>query len=319
MKFGVIGFGSIGKRHVENLLNHNINDIFLLRDIGKGNHHELKEYFDIDSLLLEGIDGAIISNPTFLHSKYLFKLIKKNINLLVEKPLVASSDELNKLKELILDYKGIGMTAYNMRFHPCVNETKRIIDSNVLGKIHYARFFVGQYLPDWRPNTNHHKSYSSKKEEGGGVLFDLIHEIDLAFYLIDKPSDGEICKIKKITDLTVDSEDVAEIIYMTKNNCLTSIHLDYISRTYRRYIEIVAEKGNLVTDFSNNSITANIHGRKSISKSFNQFSRNDMYDNMLLSFLNCIGTGNPSHISIQDGIDSNEFAIRLREEHYGKN
>ena len=166
MKFGVIGYGSIGIRHVDNLIKNGINEIILLRKVGKGNKHQLIEFSDFNFFLSENPDAIIISNPTYMHGKYLSEILKRDINVLVEKPLVATHKELEKLKSLVGVYKGIGMTAYNMRFNPCVIETKKILNSKVLEKIHYARFFVGQFLPDWRPNINHLKSYSAKRDQG---------------------------------------------------------------------------------------------------------------------------------------------------------
>ena len=65
-----------------------------------------------------------------------------------------------------------------MRFHPCIKELTLMLNNNEVGKIFYSRFCVGQYLPDWREKKDYTKVYSSKKELGGGVLLDLIHETE---------------------------------------------------------------------------------------------------------------------------------------------
>lgn len=319
MKFGIIGYGSIGRRHVDNLIKNGINEIILFREIGKGNSRQFSEYTDFDLFLSENLDAIILSNPTYMHEKYLSKILKKDINVLVEKPLVATHKELEKIKNLIDLYNGIGMIAYNMRFNPCVMETKKILDSKVLGKIHYARFFVGQFLPDWRPNTNHLKSYSSERAMGGGVILDLIHEIDLAFFLTDKPNDTLFSKIDKISNVTRDSEDIAEIAYTTKNKSLVSIHLDYLNRGYERFIKIYAENGNLVSSLSENYVKTFLLKSKPKIKYFKDFSRNDMYNNMLTSFINCINKKIKPEVSLLDGISSNQFAIKLRDDYYGQN
>ena len=50
------------------------------------------------------------------------------MNVLVEKPLVATIKEWEFVQNKLLNYKGIGMTAFNMRYHPCVQETKLILE-----------------------------------------------------------------------------------------------------------------------------------------------------------------------------------------------
>ena len=179
MKFGVIGYGSIGQRHVRNLLSLGYEDIVLLRNTGSGNEHDLTEFSDMQAFLDAHLDTVIISNPTSLHAEYVTQVLAQDIHVMVEKPLVATLEEWHSLQVQLEHYSGIGMTAYNMRFHPCVRETHHILSSEKLGKIYSARFFVGQYLPDWRSEIDYSKSYSASRKMGGGVLFDLIHEIIL--------------------------------------------------------------------------------------------------------------------------------------------
>ena len=174
LKFGIIGFGSVGQRHAKNLISLGIKNIILLRKIGLDNKYKFKEFVDFDSFLHDSPDAIIVANPTSLHADYLNIILSSNINVLVEKPVVSNLDELRIINSKLCDYKGIGMTAFNMRYHPCIDEVKSIIKKKELGKIFSTRFFVGQYLPDWRTNADYSKSYSASFEMGGGVLFDLI-------------------------------------------------------------------------------------------------------------------------------------------------
>ncbi|MBT3748588.1 MAG: Gfo/Idh/MocA family oxidoreductase, partial [Bacteroidetes bacterium] len=194
MKIGMIGYGSIGRRHVENLLFLGQKDIVLLREIGVGNPHNLQEVSTIEDLILAKPQAIILANPTSMHSKYLELILKDGIDILAEKPLVSSISEVNRLERELIEYSGVGMTAFNLRFHPCIQKAKEILSSGLLGNIYSARLYVGQYLPDWRPGKNYSEIYSAKKELGGGVVFDLIHEIDIACDLFGVPT-GRISSI----------------------------------------------------------------------------------------------------------------------------
>ena len=95
MKFLVLGCGSIGKRHLRNLLSIGIKpeNIFAvdpredrieeIKNLGIGNFS--KDYNNI--IQEDKIDAALICSPTNLHIKQGIDLAKKNIHLFIEKPL----------------------------------------------------------------------------------------------------------------------------------------------------------------------------------------------------------------------------------------
>ena len=317
MKFGVIGYGSIGKRHISNLIALGNEDIILLREMGSGNEYNLLEFTKIHTFLDEQLDAVIIANPSSFHAQYLTQVLDNDIHAIVEKPLVTTLEDLKSIQDQLGNYSGIGMTAYNMHFHPCVCFIKKIIDNKELGKIYSTRFFVGQYLPDWRPGTDYSQSYSAKREMGGGVLFDLIHEIDLACYLVGEPVGSIAWQADRISDLKIDTEDLAELIYRTKENRFVSIHLDYLTRGYKRYIEIIGEQGNLRADLYSNKVTVTFESGEVDEKFFSEFSRNDMYLDMLSAFINSIKEKTAPPISLQEGLISNRIAIDIRGHFYG--
>ena len=245
MKVGLIGFGSIGKRHVNNLLELGVKEITLMRDKGRGNEHGLKEVYDFDTFLESDFDFVIVSNPTTFHAGTLKPLIRNNMNLLVEKPLVYTPDEYSELKEMLTSYTGKGMIAYNMRFHPCIVKVKEILEKKITGDVYSARLFVGQYLPEWRPGTDYRTGVSALKELGGGVVLELIHEIDLALYLFGKPATGIFSFAGKASSLEIETEDISEILWRSRENTIVSVHQDYLSRHYMLYIELFGGNGTL--------------------------------------------------------------------------
>jgi predicted dehydrogenase len=264
-------------------------------------------------------DAVIIANPTKMHVEYITQILPRNIHILVEKPLVANIEELQLLQDQLVNYTGIGMTAYNMHFHPCVRFAKKILGKEKLGKIYSARFFVGQYLPDWRPDADYSKSYSASREMGGGVLFDLIHEIDLACFLVGEPVGRISCQVDKVSDLQIETEDLAELLYRTDDNSFVSIHLDYLTRGYQRYIEIIGSQSSLWADLFSNKVTVTSESGEAEEKFFPEFSKNDMYLDMLSGFINCINKKNTPPASLQYGLISNQISINIRNEFYHGN
>ena len=94
----IIGYGSIGKRHVKNLISLGYSEISLMREIGNNNEYGLKEYNRLNDLLDWGPDAIILCNPSNMHSKFLNQIILSDINVLTEKPIVTTNDEIDELK-----------------------------------------------------------------------------------------------------------------------------------------------------------------------------------------------------------------------------
>ena len=281
MTFVIIGCGSIGNRHAKNLLSLGYNDIYFYRNRGVGNELNLPEVRNLCEVKEINPDLTLICNPTSLHFKFLEFCLINNLNILCEKPLVNNNSELKKLAPLIENSLSILRVSFNLRYHPCVIKAKEILDDGLLGKINYSRFFVGQYLPDWRPHINHLNSYSAHENMGGGVLKDLIHEIDLAVFLNGIPVSEIKSMSLKVSDVTVNSEDVAEILFKNSLGGLTNIHLDYLYRGLRRYFMINGEKANLFCDLTNNKIVVD-NGHKSILEhQVLDYQKNSMYLTLL--------------------------------------
>jgi predicted dehydrogenase len=313
LKVCVIGFGSIGKRHCQNLKRIGVHDITLFRETGKGNDFGFQEIYNEDELFSSEFDFFILSNPTALHYKFLEKLIPKQSNILVEKPIVATWEEFNQLELLLKNYSGIGMCAYNLRFHPCIQKAKEILEDRTLGKTYSARFFVGQYLPDWRPNTDYRTSYSSSNVLGGGVVLDLIHEIDLANYLCGFVKKNFHSIVGKLSDLEIETEDLAEIHYQSSKDVFVSIHMDYLVQGYSRYFEIICEKGRLICDLFKNEIQI-IKAKNEVTNkfTFGDFDRNDMYLSLMEYYIKRYLEKISPTPSLIDGLDSLKTALRAK-------
>ena len=215
-----------------------------------------------------------------------------NINILCEKPIVHKKVDYQVLKKLLNKYTGKLRIAYNLRYHPAVIKTFEILNSNFIGKIFSAKFFVGQNLKKWRPTQNHLENYSAHKNLGGGVVYDLIHEIDLAEYLVGGPSKNIYSISEKVSDYTVDSIDVSEIIYKSTSSSIVNIHLDYLYNGSSRKFLLIGENGNLHCDLLKNSIVISKDSIIIKEFYFQKFERNDMYFNLIKDYNNFVKDSN---------------------------
>ena len=167
-------------------------------------------------------------------------------NFFIEKPL---SLNLNGFE--LKNYKDKKIyIACPMRYSSVMDYLKKNIDFT---KVYSVRAICSTYLPDWRPTIDYRNNYSAKKELGGGVTLDLIHEWDYLTYLLGFPE--KIFNLnKKVSHLEISSDDLSIYIAEYKDK-LVEVHLDYFGRIPTRKIELFLKEGTIIGDFIKNTVT----------------------------------------------------------------
>lgn len=316
MKGLIIGLGSIGSRHVRNLLALGLGDLEIVRRTCVGNEWGLPESNSLERSLEKAVDFAIVCTPTDRHFSDLRMLSgHNNVAVLCEKPLVQSYDELRTVLGLSWKEQPCRV-AFNMRYHPIAAMTRTMLEGGSLGSVLSARFSVGQYLPDWRPGRNHLNDYSAHRSRGGGVSLDLIHEIDLAEWLIGPAFKTMSAVAARLGNVTVDSEDYARLCYETKTGGQVSVELDYLTRGKVRRFVIVCEEGTLLGDFVAGGLRYfDSGGTESMIWNDPHLDRNDMYKSLMTDFIG-IAQGQQTEDQLPSFVDTgttHRAAFSLRE------
>ena len=251
-----MGYGSIGKRHTDNLLNIGKLEIIVysknkesFKLVKKG----VKICTSFKDALKEKPDISIICNETSFHVDTAIKLAKINSHLFIEKPLSHSLVNLTKLLKIVKRKKLITMVGCNMRFHDGIKSIKKLLDKNELGQIFSVTAENGSYMPDWHPGEDYRISYASNKKMGGGVVLTQIHEIDYLFWFFGKVS-NVLSISDKLSDLQLDVEDFSSSILKFKNNIVAEIHLDYYQKPSVRKCKIIGRKGKIIWNYENNHL-----------------------------------------------------------------
>lgn len=309
MQILVVGYGSIGKRHVSNLLQLNdIDRISIFTCIKEGISVDRRiQLFDsslssLDDIIeFERFDFAIIANETCKHIDTAITLANKGIPLFIEKPLSHNLDNIEILQEIIAAKKLKIFIAYNLRFLGIIQKTKHELERGAIGLPYFAKVEVGQYLPDWRPNIDYRKSYSADCLRGGGVGLDLSHEVDFVYYLFGMPISWKTFKTK-VSDLEINSEDLFEGIYQFADGFICNIHMDYLQRTKKRTLRIVGSEGTITLDVARKYMEiANSKKRQYLTDEF-FFDTGRTYIDEIIHFKNVIKNDIPPLISLSDGI-----------------
>jgi predicted dehydrogenase len=218
----IIGGGSIGKRHSTNLNNLGITTRIV----------DIDEISNIDNILQNGFDLGFVCSPNVKHIEHCIKLAQYNIPIFCEKPFYSSNEGIEELLTLIQEKDLITMVGCNLRF---TDEVKSINPNSK-----YINVYFGYNLKKWRPQTDHLKSYSANKYLGGGVLLDVIHELDYLYSIFGDIKDISYIK-NKLTNITNDTEDLVVGRIEFQNGTIADFTLNYLSEEYQRYFDVLED------------------------------------------------------------------------------
>ena len=105
IKFAVIGYGNIGKRHVQHIIAHPEAELVAICDVPEKTIEEeslqsIKQYSDID-LMLQEIDADVINvcTPNYLHHPHTITALNAGFHVVCEKPMAISSAECEDMIE----------------------------------------------------------------------------------------------------------------------------------------------------------------------------------------------------------------------------
>jgi predicted dehydrogenase len=245
VRVGVVGAGSIGSRHQRILkqLGHQVSVV-------SANSPNADFRSLSDALESQSFDYVVIASQTSQHYQDFSTLIRNKFNgrVLIEKPVF---EKPHKLKPDQFSFTAVG---YNLRFHPAIIWLQDKLPK--IGNLTSTNFYVGQYLPTWRPETDYRQSSSSKNISGGGVLRDLSHELDLAQLLF-----GDWRRLTaiggKFSDLEITTDDTFSILMSTAKCDVVSVQLNYSDQIKQRHFTINGNNGTISVDLVGNRAKLN--------------------------------------------------------------
>ena len=320
-KILIIGGGSIGQRHLRNLLALGFKDIFVA-DINKKKldeiekQYKIKIFIDYRNALKENWDAVFICTPPVFNIKIASEILSAEKNkcaIFIEKPLSNNLAGVPSLIKKAQKYRVPIMIGYNLRFHPLIIKTKDILDKKLLGKIYCVRSEMGQYLPDWHPWEDYRRGYSANKKLGGGIVLDDIHDIDYLCWFF-----GDVNKVsglvEKVSNLEINTEDYADIMFYFKNGVIGQMHMDYLQRAPSRSFKVIAEKGTLICDIVNRELKYFLaKDKKWHSYKLKNFDYNQTYVEEVKYFMDCAANNKIPESDIVNGYKTLKIALYAKE------
>lgn len=313
MKILVVGTGSIGKRHIANLLalGAEVSAYSYRQNVAPELDPRVRRVLDLAGALRSDIDGVVVANRTDQHMDVALQAARQRKHLFLEKPLAVSLDHSDELMRLVREH-GLAVEAgFMLRFHPNLQWIQQYLQGGELGEVMHLRASVGQWLPDWRPGTDHRQGYGAFRATGGGVIFDLIHELDLVNWLVGPVADVN-AMTRTVACLEIETEAIAQIGLRMASGVLVQVHLDYVRPGYGRDMEVVGRHGVLIWDYVKGTVWLERAGsaRSVVHQVPDGFERNTMFRQHMAHFLQRIAQpALPAASPLPDAIDVLRLAL----------
>jgi predicted dehydrogenase len=237
----VVGTGSIGSRHLRVLSERGV-PVFALPAI-RASAGEFRRVASLGDAGAQGATMAIIATDTGRHLSDATAAVQAGFETLVEKPVAPTAAGVGALAEVARVARRRVFVGCTLRFSDTLRRFRELLPS--VGIVHAVEIECRSFLPDWHPDRDYRSSYSARPAEGG-VLRDLIHEIDYAGWLFGWPREI-VGRVGNTGKLGIEAEEWAELCWH-HDDADVSIRLDYLTRPERRTILAAGSTGTLEAD-----------------------------------------------------------------------
>ncbi|MCC7429426.1 Gfo/Idh/MocA family oxidoreductase [bacterium] len=250
IKFGIIGYGSIGKRHHQRIDETEGAELVAICDnktevINSVEKQVFKTTNYQELLDREEIDVICVTSPNGLHYQMTVDALKKGKNVVCEKPMALSVLNCN---EMIMTSQRTNKRLFVVkqnRFNPPIKKLKELLDNGVLGKT-----FMVVVNCFWNRNENYYKNsdWKGTLDLDGGTLFtQFSHFIDLLYYLC-----GDVISVQALGrnydhTTTIDFEDTGVVSFELANEAIGTFN--YTTCSHQKNMEgsitIFAKNGTI--------------------------------------------------------------------------
>ncbi len=281
--------GSIGKRHLRNIISIGYNEIDIVSRSGilPEEFAELAVYKTVEEALKQNsYNAAVLCIPTAQHVPTLRQLVLAKIPFIyLEKPVSHNYENIEEIIGLLELNKNRIIVGFDMHYDLGLLKVRELLDNGTIGKLISANAQVGQYLPDWRPHEDYRNGMSAKKETGGGVMLDLVHEFDYLHWLVGDAT--TIASFNKNSGaLQIETEDIAEVMLQFSNGVLGTIHLDYLQQKLVRNCLFTGGEGSITWNLAECKVSWINKKKEEQTFTYKDYERNDRFNAIMKAFLN---------------------------------
>jgi len=250
IKFVLVGFGQIGKKHAR--LIENCPNALLVAIIEKNRsiipiENKIPVFDSISDFTKSGIqaDVASICTPNFLHAMHCLEAIENGLHVLCEKPMGLKKADCEKVINVSLQKGKSVFVVMQNRYSTTAAWLKSLIDQHLLGQIYFV-----QTNCFWNRDDRYYSGsdWKGKSELDGGVLFtQFSHFIDMLYWCFGEMTNFKSSLKNFSHQLSTEFEDSGTVSFdflksgMGTLNFSTSVW----DKNMESSITVIAEKGSI--------------------------------------------------------------------------
>jgi UDP-N-acetylglucosamine 3-dehydrogenase len=247
LRAAVVGLGAMGANHARVYAEIDGVELAAVADTNAARVEQAtrrrtaRGYAGIDRLLAEErVDLLTVAVPTRAHVEVAARAIERGVPLLVEKPLAATLDEGERLRDLAAAAGVRLMVGHIERFNPAVRELKRRLREGELGRVfqvHARR--VGPF---------------PTRVRDVGVVLDLApHDIDVMRFLLE----SDVARVHAETEqrINTEHEDMLAGTLRFANGVVGVLDVNWLTPTKIRELSVLGEHGMFVVDYLSRDLT----------------------------------------------------------------
>lgn len=311
MKIAVIGLGSIGKVHIK-VIQETENSLVAVCDTDKEKLSAFSHvlgYTDYLKMLDEAKPDIVhICTPHYLHTEMILAALKRDINVLCEKPICIKAEDIPLILETEKASKAQLGVCFQNRYNPATIYAKKYLqDKKILschGELRWNRDKAYYAQSAWR---------GQKATEGGGVLINqALHTLDLMISFCGMPNSIKAtCENRSLRGV-INVEDTADITLYGQNEA-TMYATNAADKDYPVEITLQTDKGELrvLTDgvyadgtYFDCKVNNEIFGKKIYGAG---------HRGMIYDFYDCIKTGRKFPIDGAEAVKSVKIVLAAYE------
>ncbi len=250
IRFSIVGFGNIGRRHAEQITRNENAELIAVCDINDKLQSAVPDgvafFTDFQVMLKEAdCDVVCVCTPNYLHEPHTIVGLQADLHVVVEKPMALSVAECDNMIAAGKESNKIIFAVKQNRYNPPVSEVKKLKDSGKLGAIYMIQvncfwnrgdaYYAGS---DWR----------GKKTKDGGCLFtQFSHFVDILYYINGGIADAVGTVRNFAHQHNTEVEDTGSFVMHADNGAV--INFNFTTCSYERNMEgsitVFGEKGTV--------------------------------------------------------------------------